>query len=533
MGQGGPLVDFPLLAAAASHFAAYPGIPSDHATQQFLEQFPLQVLFSALERGSDVPGLESAVTSCLEKIFSNSYGSSLLPYALPYAVVGFSASSPLVRRLTCFAITKLLDSRKADGSAVEILAQSDAVSPLIYAVADGDASVAAAAGNAVAELAKAPNGLELVFMDGGAGAVQLKEMASHESALVRIRALSIAAKIFSLSDAAAAAIEQAGILKSLEDELSNSNDILAQINALELLAEVSETPNGARFLLTGNLIGHLAVTIENPSIDSLVRSRAMIVGARLLSSFHLIASPLTDSDASGIVVAIDKNLQYLKSSDQDSADVNLNEQEVALDALGQIGTSARGAELLLSSSDPVARHVVEAAFRQHGGGIQLGALHALASLCGSERTDMSPLLNESAESSLRNLIYSATGGIASRTPADLLWSLLKQAPEIRVAAYRFIGALVARSWILWEICSHKALVDVLVDPRTESLKEGMEWRHSCCVAFSSALAAGSQRGDQFPTDVVMKLETAARKGPYAGATGGRQAIPEVATQDRF
>lgn len=55
---------------------------------------------------------------------------------------------------------------------------------------------------------------------------------------VRIRALSIAAKIFGLSDAAAAAIQQAGILKSLEEELSNSNDILAQINALELLAEV-------------------------------------------------------------------------------------------------------------------------------------------------------------------------------------------------------------------------------------------------------------------------------------------------------
>lgn len=55
---------------------------------------------------------------------------------------------------------------------------------------------------------------------------------------VRIRALSIAEKIFRISEAAALAVQQSGVLRLLVVELDNRNDILAQINALELLQAV-------------------------------------------------------------------------------------------------------------------------------------------------------------------------------------------------------------------------------------------------------------------------------------------------------
>jgi hypothetical protein len=49
------------------------------------------VEISVLEGGADVPGLESAVTSCLEKIFSTPYGASLLPHALVYFLSYFGS----------------------------------------------------------------------------------------------------------------------------------------------------------------------------------------------------------------------------------------------------------------------------------------------------------------------------------------------------------------------------------------------------------------------------------------------------------
>ena len=133
-------VDLPLLTAAASEFSNYPGEISDASVESFLAKFPLPVLLSALETGRDVPGLEPAVVTSLERIFRTSYGSKLLPHTLQYANVGLKADSPLVRKLTCVAIGDLLATGGKDGGAtVRALAESQLAAPLLLAVGDGDA----------------------------------------------------------------------------------------------------------------------------------------------------------------------------------------------------------------------------------------------------------------------------------------------------------------------------------------------------------------------------------------------------------
>lgn len=530
------LVDLPLLAVAASEFSNYPGEISDTAAEGFLSKFPLPVLLSALETGRDVPGLESSVVTSLEKIFRTPYGSKLLPHTLQYASVGLKADSPLVRKLTCVAIGDLLAAGEKDaGATVRALAESHLASPLVLAVGDGDAYVAKAAVDALEKLAKNAGGLELIFTDKGAGTGVLRDLASHSSAIVRIRALAMAASIFGVSEAAAAAVQGSGIFNVLAAELDNSDDMLAQLNALELLCELAVTPHGAKFLLAGNLIGRLTSTICNPTLDSLVRSRAMTVAARLTALYdETPGSLMSVSEAAGIANAFGELLKHLEDMEQRGQMVDATEHENALDALSFIGKTVVGAELLFNSRTMVARHVTNAAFLHRALNIKLVGIHALATMAGSERDPGRVLLSESAEAQLKDMIYSAAGERStSRTPAGMFLIFFQQSPEVRLAMYRFTSPMLARLWCLRELCASREVIDYLLDPRLETNKDAMEWRHVCCVAMTTALSAAIARGQIPSSETLSRLEEFVRKGPFQGKVEQKGAVPIYATQERM
>ncbi|KAJ7537006.1 hypothetical protein O6H91_12G092200 [Diphasiastrum complanatum] len=523
-------VDFKELAASVASFASFPGTPSDASVKELLDRFPLTVLFSSLQREEEVPGIVESVVAAFERIFKATYGISLLPEILPYANLGLNASFPSIRRLTCLVIGKALENNDMSGGALlQEVVESDVLVPLLNAVADEDASVAKSASEAVEVLAKTPLGLELLFTDKGLGTGRLKEMALQVPALVQIRILSLAAAIFGLSELAAAAIQGSGVLSVLEAELDNTSDTLAHINSLEILSELAATHNGVKFLLAGKFINRLVSLIGNSEVDTVVRSHAMRVGARLISC--LIVTPTAPRDSvHGVLDAIAKNLENLNEV---SGDAERNEKAVGIDALGQIGTSREGAELLLHRPKPVASYIVRAAFvDRQGSSIEVAGIHALAFIAGSERLDTSPLLSEQTETSLHDLIYSALDDSASHSLSNLLWSLLQQAPEIRQATYRLLIPLVARRWCLWEVCYHSDLISFVTDPQTEANKDGMEWRHAFCIATCTALAAAVQQGDAMSTGILEKLDSAVRRGPYLPKEQA-EAQPVVATEDRF
>lgn len=247
-----------------------------------------------------------------------------------------------------------------------------------------------------------------------------------------------------------------------------------------------------------------------------------MISARLLSSEGL--SCLNESNVKAVLEALDSRLESLKGQDAD-------ECETALEALGEIGSSNQGAVLLLSSSSPVARHVVEAAFDRQGRGAQLAALHALGNISGENRSDHSKLLNDTAEECLRRIIYDTAGESPKLTPSGLFLSVLRQDSEVRLAAYRLLTGLVARQWCLQQICSKQEIIDIVTDPHTESTKNGMEARYNCCKSIYSALSALDATHPSL-IKIATKLQEAVRRGPYL-SRDRMEAQPTVATSDRF
>ncbi|XP_020570767.1 uncharacterized protein LOC110017937 [Phalaenopsis equestris] len=188
--------------------------------------------------------------------------------------------------------------------------------------------------------------------------------------------------------------------------------------------------------------------------------------------------------------------------------------------------------LLLTSSSPVVKHVVESAFDRQDRGKQLASLHALGSIAGADRSDKSLLLNDSAEECLKRLIYEAATNSSKLTPSGLFLSVLQQEPEMRLAAYRLISALVARSWCLMEICSRLEITSIVMDADIEDAKMGMEARHQCCAAIYYALSASNMAADAKVAELAGKLQEAVKRGPFL-TKRHIEPKPIVITAERF
>ncbi|XP_058101040.1 uncharacterized protein LOC131245531 isoform X2 [Magnolia sinica] len=511
------------LPEAASDFASYPGAQTNASAKEFLDRFPLPLIFSALQSEGDVFGLESTLVSCLERIFNTKYGASLIPQHMPFVQVGLQAYSQLVRCLACKAVSCLLENVNEDtASAVQLVTEYDVYPLLVNCLIDGNELVAAASMDAILNLARFPDGIGIVFPTNTDEAMHLKNIAARCSSLARIRVLALIAKLFSISSSVASAVYHSNLLGLLEAEANDTNDMLMTLSAFELLCELAESPHGTEFLIRTTLLQQLTSMISNTSAEAILRSRAILICGRLLSTDNL----LTVADESSVktaLLAIDGRLELLKSQDTD-------ECESALEALGHIGSSNQGASLLLSSSSPAVRHVVEAAFDRQGRSKQLAALHALANISGENRSRDSIMLNDDAEEFLRRLIYAAAAESPKLTPSGLFLSVLQQDSEIRLAAYRMITGLVTRPWCLLEVCSKQEIINIVTDAHIETTKKGMEARYSCCTAINKALSASNKVNDAAFSGIVSK--EAVKRGPYL-AKDLTEAQPAVMTAERF
>ncbi|QCD86330.1 26S proteasome non-ATPase regulatory subunit 5 [Vigna unguiculata] len=520
--------DLSQLLEAASDFSHYPGVQSDDSARDFLNRFPLTLIINALQTNVDVPDLENTLVACLDKLFNTKLGASLIPQYMPFVQVGLQAESQAVRSLSCKTVSRLLENVDNDdkvAASVRLIKDFNIYPLLLDCIINGDEQVAAVAADAITKLASFPEGMEIIFPSGKVGETDLELIASQCSSLGRVRVLALVVKLFSVSRSAASTVYSLNLLKLLEAELRNADDTLVTLSVLELLYELAAIEHSTEFLSKTSLIELLSSIISNNSVESILRSRAMMICGRLVPK-DIIHSFTNEPCVKAVIASIDGRLQSLDPSD-------IDECETALESLGHIGSSTQGATLLLSGSSPAARHVIDAAFERQGPqghGKQLAALHALGNISGETRSKNNIILNAEAEENLRRLIYETATRSSKLTPSGLFLSVLQQDAEIRLAVYRVISGLVARPWCLMEICSKDDIINKVTNPTVETTKIGMEARYNCCKAIYQTLTL-SDSVSAF-TDIYAKLEKAVRMGPYLVKSHG-EPQPVVETAERF
>ncbi|KAK7405296.1 hypothetical protein VNO78_06500 [Psophocarpus tetragonolobus] len=519
------------LLEAASDFSHYPGVQSDDSARDFLNRYPLPVIINALQTKFDVPGLENTLVACLERLFNTKSGASLIPQYMSFVQVGLQADSQAVRSLACKTVTCLLENLDNDykvADSARLIEDFNIYPLLLDCLINGNEQVAAVATDAIKKLAGFPKGMEIIFPSAKGSDTDLEIIVSKCSSLGRVRVLALVVKLFSVSKSAASTIYSLNLLKLLEAEIRNADDTLVTLSVLELLYELVDVKHGTEFLSKTSFFQLLSSIISNNSVESILRSRAMMITGRLLSK-DIIYSFTDEPCVQAVVSSIDGRLQLLEPSDSD-------ECETALESLGHMGSSIHGATMLLSGSSPAARHVIDAAFERQGPqghGKQLAALHALGNISGETRPENDIILNAEAEENLQRLIYETASRSSKLTPSGLFLSVLQQDSEIRLAAYRMISGLVARPWCLMEICSKQEIINKVTNPSTETTKISMEARYNCCKAIYKSLTLSSRvSSDPAFSGIAAKLQEAVGMGPYL-VKRHVEAQPVVMTAERF
>ncbi|CAN6558179.1 unnamed protein product [Malus baccata var. baccata] len=505
------------------------GFQNDASAKEFLDRFPLPVILNALQTKADVPRLESTLVAVLERVFKTKYGASLIPQLMPFVQVGLTAESQEVKSLACKTVSCLLENlNEGSVSATRLILDHNIYPLLLDCLIHGNETVATLAMDAIAKIAGSPEGIDIVFPANNKEATHLGALADQCSSVGRVRVLALIVKLFSVSTNVASVVQKSNLLGLFEAEINNTNDTLSTLSILEFLYELTEIEHGGEFLSASTLLQLLSSIISNKSMESILRTRAMMISGRILSKEnYILADELSRPcvkrepcalDLKTVLSAIDR---ILSSSETQEID----ECESALEALGQIGSSTQGAQRLLSSSPPVARHVIYAAFDRHGRGKQLVSESSILALW--------LILTSDAEESLRRLIYETASKSSKLTPSGLFLSVLKQDSEIRLAGYRMLSGLVARPWCLMEICSKQEIINIVTDPITETTKLAMEARYNCCKAIHTAFNMSSKlAGDQSLSGIAAKLRGAVKMGPYL-ARKHLEAQPVVVTEDRF
>lgn len=515
------------LLRAADDFGSYPGVHGDDTVRQFLEQFPLPKLLGALQSQADVPGTVETVAACLDKVFSSTYGASLLPsYGIcEFIQAGLLANSKNIKQLACKAVLHLLEKTGDSAVAVDTFVQHNLYPLLVNCLIEGDEEISAITLDAIKRLAEIPKGIDIIFPQEGQGSLQLDKVAAQSSSMARIRILSLIAKLFAVSSSTATAIRDSNLLSLFEAEIKDRKDMLKTLSALEVLYELAEHPHSNIFLLKTSLLQHITDVINDSSTDPVVRSRASLISGRLLSSADAFMT-IDQSCVMNLLLAIDRIFKTEESQ-------NTDEIESTLETLGLIGSTTQGASLLFIDSSNVAKHVVELSFDRQGRGKQLAALHAFGSICGVDRQEDQMKLDDQAEERLKRLVYVVASNSPKLTPSALLLSVLQQDPDIRIAGYRVVSGLVVREWGLREVCSKPEIIRVVTDPTMDTTKLGMEARYACCVAINKALSSSHLLHESSLSELIGKLNEAVKRGPYLLERKRVEAQPVVATMQRF
>ncbi|GAB2284496.1 hypothetical protein Dimus_018950 [Dionaea muscipula] len=517
--------DLKQLLQAASDFAFSPVARNEASVRELLGQFPLSVIINALQTNAELPGVEPALVPCLERIFKTKYGASLIPHYMPFLQVGLRAESQIVRCLACKTVSCLFENLDDNSvSPAQLVTAYDIYPMLLDCLLNGNELVAAAALNAIMNFASSPEGIAAIFPPDSSEGTGLRNLASQSSPLGRVRILALIVKLFSHSHAVASVIYSSNLLSLFETEVRNTNDALVNLSVLELLYEMAEIQHSAEFLSKTTLL-QLLSSIISTSGESILRSRAMMISGRILSSENTFMF-VDETIVRTVISSIQGRLAASETADVD-------ECESAIEALGQIGSSPKGAALVLSTSLDTTRFVIHAAFDKQRRGKQLAALHAVGNIAGANRPENKKVLSDDAEEILRRVIYEAASSSLKLTPSGLFLSVLQQESEVRLAGYSLLAVLATRSWCLIEICSRQEIINIVTDPYVESTKTGMEARYNCCQTIHNALAVSTRlRTDPALAGISAKLQEAVKRGPYL-AQKQPEATPAIMTEQRF
>ncbi|KAJ8663739.1 hypothetical protein O0I10_000012 [Lichtheimia ornata] len=391
---------------------------------------------------------------------------------------GLNHFSPEIRQLSLEQVAKCLDA----SSTMHQVATSPIFPFVLTTIAFRDTGVASRAVDIAAKIAS--NEPECLFVNN---ASILRGLQGTSDA-VRFRVYDLIIRVAGSSDDAFRLAESSGFLGPILDEV-NSDDILVQLNAIEMLKEVAITPCGLDFLERSGVLQTLASQIGNSETNDTI---TILVKSLILKFF----GKLGENEAIQFE-PIQSKYQVFDKLQQCLDDTNKEILTVAIAVVGLIGSHAAGLALLLDS--PLMSKFMEG-YQASSGDVKAVYIQSLSKFIG--------ISGDPAVEQMTRQVYQTINGAPS-TLESLMQTATQPLEEIRVPIFALMQAIASHTWGREEMARAPTFLGYLLDRSTEHTPLGQKWKFGIVQTLVSAENSRQIFGQHY----TLMLQFI-RQGPY-------------------
>ncbi|ESP04905.1 hypothetical protein LOTGIDRAFT_211712 [Lottia gigantea] len=386
---------------------------------------------------------------------------------------GLNHSSPDVN---CLCLTELL--RIAIDDVNRIIRWPDIISKIITQLSNKSLSVAKLASDILVTIGKNSNGINSIYNNS-----KLTEVMSQDDT-VKFRVYQIVVDLSRLSEEGLQMSVESGLLQKLTNEIFK-DDILLQLNAIEMLSDLSQVEHGLQYLDQSSVLAKLEEMMRSTESDPM--SGLLLPG--LVKFFGGMCRVHPKEVCMKFPAFINIVFNNLDSSD-------ISQKNVAIDTIGFLGSTVEGKLTLEKLGQQMTRGM-----KCLGGLIkstktedQLRALDSLTNLITLRVSDQTEELLSLTESWFNQLMPE---------PFQYVWSLC-QRPflDIRCTAYNTLKALAILPWAQKIMNDTPGFTEFLLNRSTETSKEGRDSKYQVIKAIFESPTVSEIFGDRFYVKVA-------------------------------
>lgn len=394
----------------------------------------------------------------------------------------------------------------------ESWSKSAASSPLlnvsVSALADESTGVYQVASDVLVDWVNADARVANQLFSGEPGMLMKKllDVNGTASDVVRFRVLELIARVGGSSEDAFKAADKAGLLAPLKSELER-DDPLLQMNVLEVLGHLAESPAGASFLYKSGLLKSVEKMLSSTS------TMPLLVPGLLKFLGNLVGKSSKGIDAVNHKGTLEQITRRIHGMVLNSGPDAIAAATAAVFALGQICTHPKGMKVIGGGSSSVLNALGDFVAGSNAD-LREATLHALGMMGMSD--GVRAMASEDYERVWRKMDEGTMGKVASASKSPF--------PETRYAAFHTMQGLTGFGWGVKRLLNHPGMLEYLLDRGTEDTKVGKEWK----FAIIQGLIAGP--GKKLLDDsVVGQLSLYASHGPFYVATEAQVKVEKRAS----
>lgn len=377
---------------------------------------------------------------------------------VPFLHIGLQHPDPLIRTLT---VDQLAISINLVPNSISLLRDNNLVAVVAKTLGD-DYSVAKPAEKFFLMLAKHADGASLIF-DENVQNVLLQHMKDETN---QLRVMDMFADISQISKDYFLRV-QTLFLDPVVQAFRTTSDVLRRLNFVEIIIKISTTRWGLEYVRDSGLLQsfyNVLVdfnTSKTSSASKISRSDSFLTN-KLIA---FIGQAARDPASVSIILQLpflDIISQHLEEFFSRSSNYFKENTEVAITAVGDIGQSKEGLDLLFSHSNILSNYI--GIMQTEDSSILIPTFHSFGSLFASDND------TQKLESIYKQL------------PTPFMRHVMKYVnkpfEDLRYSVYHFIQGLTHHQWGVVALLTHPGFFEWLTNRTTEVAKQGKEWKYS-------------------------------------------------------